>query len=258
MLAWSPLLIQKIEIAALGFGLRKLQLNRHRAAEVGAHGHGYAQVILYLAGEGVQHIRGKSQAARAGDQFMIPPGVEHGFSPVGASRPLCLVLDYETKRPARRVVHRHLPQQALNELHALLARIPTKGRPRLADCPTILSVIAWLLDPPPASGDGAPEPALASLVDKVRADLKRGRSLAAIAKEAGYVRDALSRRLKREHGFGLRGLRDQERLQQAQTALRAGPEIAAAAAAGFDDPNYFTRWFRRQTGKTPTAWRRPC
>jgi len=34
MLAWSPILIQKIEIQALGFVLRKLQLNRHRDAEV--------------------------------------------------------------------------------------------------------------------------------------------------------------------------------------------------------------------------------
>jgi AraC-like DNA-binding protein len=81
--------------------------------------------------------------------------------------------------------------------------------------------------------------------------------LAEIAQENGYVRDALSRRLKREHGLGLRGLRDQERLQTAQAALRETAGIAAAGArAGFDDPNYFARWFRKQTGHTPTAWRR--
>jgi AraC-like DNA-binding protein len=71
------------------------------------------------------------------------------------------------------------------------------------------------------------------------------------------VRDALSRRLKREHGLGLRGLRDQERLQAAQAALREQSNIATAAGkAGFEDPNYFARWFRRQTGLTPSAWRR--
>ena len=53
MLAWSPILIQKIEIHALGFVLRKLQLNRHREAEVAPHAHAHAQLILYLTGEGL-------------------------------------------------------------------------------------------------------------------------------------------------------------------------------------------------------------
>ena len=29
-----------------------------------------------------------------------------------------------------------------------------------------------------------------------------------------------------------------------------------AAAVGIDDRNYFSRWFRRQTGLSPTEWRR--
>mgnify|MGYP002382166450 CR=1 FL=1 len=95
MLAWSPLLVQKIEIHALGFVLRKLQLNRHRDAEVAAHAHDYAQLILYLDGEGVQAVRHRRRRARAGDLFVIPAGTPHGFSTVGRSRPLCLVLDYE-------------------------------------------------------------------------------------------------------------------------------------------------------------------
>lgn len=258
MLAWSPLLIQKIEIHALGFVLRKLQLNRHRETEVSTHNHPYNQLILYLSGEGVQVLRDRRIEARAGDLFVIPPGVDHGFALSGASRPLCLVLEYESRRPGSRVIHRQLPRQVLNELNALLARVPTKGRPALSDYPTILSVIALLLEPPRGDAPGGvPAAAASPLVVRVRESLRSDKPLAEIARETGYVRDALSRRLKREHGLGLRALRDQERLQLAQAALRETSAVGEAAVrAGFDDPNYFTRWFRRQTGLTPSAWRR--
>lgn len=256
MLAWSPLLVQKIEIHALGFVLRKLQLNRHREAEVAAHHHDYHQLILYLAGEGLQVLRDRRVEARAGDLFIIPPGVDHGFAMSGNSRPLCLVLEYERAPGGTRVLHRRLPQQALNELHALLARVPTKGRLALSDYPAVLSVVARLLEPPRAE-EVPPLDAPSPLVVRVRERLREAKPLAEIARESGYVRDALSRRLKREHGLGLRGLRDQERLQAAQTALRSGPGIATAASkAGFDDPNYFARWFKKQTGLTPSAWRK--
>ncbi len=253
MLAWSPILIQKIEIHALGFVLRKLQLNRHREAEVAPHGHDYTQLILYLAGEGAQVIRGRRHEARAGDLFIIPPGLPHGYAVVGRSRPLCLVLDYETARRSTRLTHRRLPQHTLNELHGLLARVPTKGRPTLSDYPAIIAVIARLLEPS-ASDQHAPSPP--PLIERVRGRLREPQSLEAVARDAGYTRDTLSRKFKREHGLGLRALRDQLRLEAAQEALQANAEVAEAAAkAGFEDPNYFSRWFKKQTGVTPSAWR---
>jgi AraC-like DNA-binding protein len=252
MLAWNPLLIQKIEIHALGFVLRKLQLNRHRETEVAAHAHDYAQLILYLSGEGWQTLNGRRRPARTGDMFTIPAGVAHGFALRGGSRPLCLVLDYEIEGAGRvRLAHRTLPQATLNELHGLLARVPAKGRLTLADYASILSVVARLLDqqtvsPPPPPG----------LFEKVREHIRSPLSLGKIARSLGYHPDHLNRKLKREAGLGLRGLRDRLRLERAQAALQSQLTIAEAAAqAGFDDPNYFSRWFRRQTGRTPSAWR---
>ncbi len=254
MLAWSPLLIQKIEIHALGFVLRKLQLNRHRDTEVAPHAHAYAQLILYLTGEGVQTIGRRARIARAGDLFLIPARLPHGFAVAGRSRPLCLVLDYEVDRTARvRGVHRHLPAATLGELHALLARLPRKGRLTLDHYPAVLAVVARLLRPAPAAPETSTPP---GLYERVEPHLRTAAPLSTIAQNLGYHPDHLNRKLKREAGVGLRELRHRLRLAAAQNALRTQPSIAAAAqAAGFEDPNYFTRWFRQQTGKPPSAWR---
>jgi AraC-like DNA-binding protein len=254
MLAWSPILIQKIEIHALGFVLRKLQLNRHRDAEVSLHGHDCAQLILYLSGEGVQTVGSRRRRAQAGDLFVIPAGTAHGFAIRGRSRPLCLVLDYELEGDGRvRASHRRLPPHTLNDLHALLARVPAKGRLTLADYPAILAVVARLLDHRPST---PAIPAERTVFTKVRELLRAPAPLAKVARSAGYHPDHLTRKLKRETGLGLRALRDQVRLETAQAAIRSAPSIAEAATqSGFEDPNYFARWFRQQTGKTPTAWR---
>jgi AraC-like DNA-binding protein len=255
MLAWSPILVQKIEIHALGFVLRKLQLNRHRDTEVESHEHDWAQLILYLSGEGVQTIGTRRRVGRTGDLFVIPPRTPHGFAMRGRSRPLCLVLDYELEGPTRvRAAHRRLSPATLNELHGLLARVPAKGRVTLGDYAAILGVTARLLD------QTAADPPLANergVFTRVRELLTTSQPLGQVARTAGYHADHLTRKLKREAGLGLRALRDRVRLETAERALRTAPTVAeAATAAGFDDPNYFARWFRRQTGRSPTAWRK--
>jgi AraC-like DNA-binding protein len=255
MLAWSPILIRKIEIHALGFVLRKLQLNRHRDAEVAPHRHDCAQLILYVAGEGIQTVGTRRHPARAGDLFIIPRETPHGFIHRGGSRPICLVIDYEMEGSGRvRAGHRRLGTDTLNQLHALLAQVPAKGRLTLSDYPVILAVVARLLEPRP---DGSARHRTGGIFDRVRTLLGTPASLAQVARKAGYHPDHLTRKLKREAGLGLRALRDRMRLEAAQEALRTVETIGEAAArCGIDDPNYFARWFRRQTGETPGEWRR--
>jgi AraC-like DNA-binding protein/mannose-6-phosphate isomerase-like protein (cupin superfamily) len=252
VLAWSPILVRQIEIQALGFVLRRLQLNRHRETEVAAHRHPHAQLILYLSGEGVQTINGRRHPAQGGDLFLIPAGVPHGFALRGRSRPLCLVVDYEATGHGRRMVHRRLSPAALNGLHADLARLPAKGRLSLADYGAILGVVARLWEPQAAE----PRTMTTSLYDRMRVLLAGPTTPGRAARAAGYHPDHLTRKLKREAGLGMRALRHRLRLESAETALRTCPTIAEAAArCGFEDPSYFTRWFRQQRGVAPSTWR---
>jgi AraC-like DNA-binding protein len=183
---------------------------------------------------------------------VIPAHSSHGFSVAGRSRPLCLVLDYELEDAGPvRSAHRTLSPATLNELHALLSRVPRKGRLTLTDYPAILAVVARLLDHSPVAGPPVP-----TLFEKLRDHVRAPASFGKIARDLGYHPDHLTRKLKRESGLGLRALRDRVRLESAQAALHGKMTVAEAAAhAGFDDPNYFSRWFRRQTGRTPSAWR---
>ena len=62
--------------------------------------------------------------------------------------------------------------------------------------------------------------------------------------------------LKPACGLTLGELRDTARLHAAQQLLARNISVAEVCSRpAFNDPNYFSRWFRAQTGCTPTAWR---
>lgn len=260
MPAWSPILVQKVEIQALNLSIRKLQLNRHRLSEVHSHRHDSPQIILYLSGSGRQVIASRSYAVSAGDFFLIPGNLSHGFTTDARALPLCLVLDYErTDRPPSRVRHHHLGPRRINELHTLLSRIPTKGRLRLSDYAPVISVVALLFElSRNRRTDPRPLPTLSERTEELlRMDDAPNRTLSAIAREVGYAPDYLNRKLKAETGRGLRQTRDAIRLERASQVLRSGrPVTEAAHEAGFTDPAYFSRWFGKQAGLPPSTFQR--
>jgi AraC-like DNA-binding protein len=66
----------------------------------------------------------------------------------------------------------------------------------------------------------------------------------------------LARLLKRATGMTPGQLRDVERLKMVKREMRKCGAISAVAdGCGFADPNYFSRWFKRQTGVSPMVWR---
>lgn len=265
MLAWSSLLVQKIDLRLRGLVIRKLQVNRHRIAEVAPHAHAHGQAILFLSGEGMQIASARTEPARPGDLFIFPAGSEHGYQPAGRGRPICLVLDYEraSGAPARRWLHRRIGPAAMNELHTLVSRLPRKGGLALRDYATVAAVVALLFESRGSEGKQAgPAPgaevSLRARLHEILSDPARQHlSLAEVARRIGHQPDYLNRKLRRESGQGLHEFRDSIRLEAALRALRSGASVGdAAAQSGFTDPAYFARWFRKRTGKTPGASRR--
>ena len=74
----------------------------------------------------------------------------------------------------------------------------------------------------------------------------------------GVSRSALFRRLKRSTGHSLESYISARRLEWARHLIEHSDRSVGevAAAVGIDDPNYFSRWFKRNTTVSPTDHRR--
>ena len=68
---------------------------------------------------------------------------------------------------------------------------------------------------------------------------------------------SLNRKIRSESGLNLSTLLDEKRQRKAfELLLQKDRPIAEVAwRCGFQDPNYFSRWFRRKVGQTPSQWR---
>jgi AraC-like DNA-binding protein len=78
-----------------------------------------------------------------------------------------------------------------------------------------------------------------------------------LARVLGYSPSHVSELVRRVTGERFTTLRRRLRLERARAALARGLSVKQAAAeAGFDDPAYFSRVFRRAFGVAPGRWRR--
>jgi len=68
---------------------------------------------------------------------------------------------------------------------------------------------------------------------------------------------SINRKLRNESGMKLGNLIDEDRLNKCQMELRNSSNKVSEIAwrCGFQDPNYFARWFRKKTGQTPSQWK---
>lgn len=261
-----PIYARDLGIRMPGFRVRSLALNRHlpEALWVEEHSHRHLQFLLYLSGRGSQVVDGARHEIHAGSLFFLPPRVSHSFIEGTRGRPLCLALDLDFDRASRcEPVAVRLDHHALHRVRHALSRLSRwragSESPEPCEAAAVLEVLDLLLR---GCGLLAPRPEAAGQSLLRRAERRLAAQdayslpVAELAGKIGYQPDYLNRQLKQQCGLTLGQLRDDRRLGEAKTLLRKGIAVAEIALRlGFDDPNYFSRWFRKQSGETPSRWR---
>lgn len=269
---YRPLLIPEIGLRVGSLEIRSLRMNRHTPEnQVGSHRHEeFDQIIVCIQGRCQLRINDKSRGGRPGAVLVVPKGVRHAFIQSASAPSLCLVLDVVIDRDPEELSLRS--DLTAPELSGLKARISTLFRLAKVESPNVrfevVGVLGDVLDPvlkaigylrrdSSRTRTAAPQP-MARMLDRLLA--KPGSNdldISEIAQRLGYQQDHLNRRLKSETGLTIGQYRSRLRLQKAQQFLRGGRSVQESAElAGFPDKNYFSRWFRQQTGMTATAWRR--
>lgn len=268
MRAFRPLLIDRANLRVPGLQIASFAVHRHLAehASVAPHRHPWCQAIVYLSGTGEQTMGGTRARIEPGTLVLLPPGVPHAFTRRGRQAPLCLLVDFRLQGARRRpAAVCGLNRSEVSQLRARVAhlvRLQSGARnalrwegavPVLEVLLTLLRAAGWI------ERVAAPERAASDRrVGALLSTVSHSTPLVESIRRSGYQRDHLNRLVKKETGLTLGQYRAQLRLAKAKELLEGGLTVSqAGAAVGLADQGYFARWFRRQTGQTPSAWRRP-
>lgn len=263
---YRPLLLQTLDVRLPGLHLRRLRLNRHlpEADALDEHQHAFSQTLCYLSGRGTLRARGGARDVLPGATALVPGGVAHGFRETAGRRPLALAIDFDL-RGAPKAGFRtcQLNQSESSRIRHHLSEISRIKNPAATDSRLLAASAALaILDIQLRAlgilpGRPAFAPPFVKKFERLVADPATALlPIAELAARAGYQPDYLNRRHKQATGLTLVQQRNQVRLAKAKRLLAQGlPVSGVASGAGFDDPNYFTRWFKRQTGVPPRTYR---
>lgn len=259
---YRPLVLQELNIQLPGVKIRRLRLNRHLAKvdRRAPHQHRFSQFLLYLAGKGFQKIGREEFAIEAGSLVFIAARTSHAFRNTGGRPPLCLVIDFEWHAGNSRKSNLiRLARMEFGQVKHELSRItklhPTaKKAPPIQASASILSILGIfatqtrLTEQQEVTSSG-----IRPRVDRLlRADDGIRLSMKELAQRAGYQVDYLNRIFKQESGLTLGQYRGRLLANKAKNLLAQRNWVQdVAEELGFEDQNYFARWFRHQTGERP-------
>ena len=261
---FQSILLEDLQIRWPGFRIRRVALNQHmpRVERLSEHRHGFAQILLYLRGGGLQHLGDVAITVERGRVLLIPPNTGHRFEKTSHVPPICLALDIDTKEPLSWRTSGVLNSRELSEVERDLVALhglrKTTDELSIQHATHILQILLRLRDSVVGSAPARTGGPVFSIVSKNISRLGLiGLTPGLVAKEAGRSLDHLNRQLRAECGKTVGELVDQSRITRSGELLRSSNSSIGeiASAVGIDDQNYFSRWFRRQTGQTPSRWR---
>lgn len=266
---YRPILLQNLAVAVPGVRVRQLRLNQHTPEAVwSTHSHDHGQLLIYLSGRGRQKITEKMHECRPGTVVYLEPGAMHGFERQMVRPPLVLVIDVDLEI-TRSTPHpcAQMPDADLTKVRGSVTRLFQIRQVEHREASLLVgSIVLEILDrvllaagwikPFNRYGDAKMMNTTRS-VERMLERMGPEITMEAIAARSGYNMDHLNRRLKAECGLTLGQLRSRHRLQRAQRLIQQGlPLQTVGERVGILDNNYFSRWFRQQTGMTPTAWKK--
>lgn len=239
-----------------------------------AHSHGFAQLVLPLAGAMELEVAGRGGVLRRGTGACVAPGDRHDQQALAANR--FLVVDLEGSALGAQRLERWADQPFLPLTPAAGHLVDYMGSllaggggsagqtalwlPLLLDAllPNTLSPNTLLSNALLQGQTAAVAPRLAGLLAALEADPFRGWSVAEMADRAALSPRRLHALFRQDLGATPQGWLAGLRLARVQHWLTATDLSVAEIAyrAGYADQSALTRALRRQTGLTPAAYRR--
>jgi len=261
----QPIFLENLSLSFAGFKIGRFAYHKHsdQSDKVTPHKHTHSQFLLYLRGRGIQTTGSGKQPVMRGSFLYFPPQTLHGFIKSMESPPLSLVFDFKEKKPlGQKPLFKNLPPAILSGIERTLHRtihsadLDHAQSPRIAA--EILTLFAVLHDSLRQGNESNSRiHPVTSKVRRVLSDLpKTVGSPRELARLIGEDLSSLNRKIRNESGLNLGTLLSERRLELSYAGLQAKqlPISQIAWDAGFQDPNYFTRWFKKKVGQTPKQW----
>jgi len=262
---FRSLIIDRGNVRMAGLRILTFALHRHRSARssIEFHSHHWSQVLLYLSGQGNQLFKHTTAPVEPGTLVVVPPRMLHAFQRSSARAPHCLMINFhlhgERTRSEGVCVVTPFELARIRQHLADLLRLQAKARGLLhwESAMVILQILISMLrtagwlerEQPSARSDTG------AAVRRLLTNMDATDSLMHVVQRSGYNRDHLNRLIKKETGLTLGQLRTSRRLAKAKELLSRGMRVGdVAAEIGLPDQSYFARWFRRQTGRSPSRW----
>lgn len=258
--AAPQLSLQRIEDLAAAEG-------RHRVP----HRHPFHCEVMWIeAGTAEAYIEGRVYRLRAGDLYGLPNGVVHAC---GASETLrgwslhCLP-EYLAERSGEVLRDTHRGNLRVGgPMHTEVARFfesflaeyahvrPGRGNAVRAHLQMLGVHLRRLATKPDATAKS--RPVSAAFRDLLDGHYAQERNPVIYAAQLGITADQLNHALRSETGAAARAHIDRRVTLEAQRllAFTGIPVQDVGRKLGFDDPHYFSKYFRKHAGETAGEWR---